>query len=164
MLDYGKNAADYFNYSYEAYPEYTLPSYFNAEPEIESKAGIKKGDVVTGIASTQMFILSKATMRLTFKDDISGLSVTGIKVDGKETDRIRAEITESNGQYSVDISGLYATDLGKPILVELSDNTKVQYAATDWAKSILTYSTKAESKALAKSLYYYSKAATDYFA
>jgi hypothetical protein len=63
----------------------------------------------------------------------------------------------------VDISGIYATELSKPILLELSDGTKVRYAATDWVKSILTYSTKAESKALAKSLYYYSKAANDYF-
>ncbi len=161
VLDYGKNAADYFNYSYDAYPEYTLPSYFDAEPEIASQAGIKKGDVVTGIASTQMFILSKATMRLTFKDDLSAVEVVSAKIGEKA---LAAAKVDNNGKDAVDISGIYATDLNKPILLELSDGTKVQYAATDWANSILTYSTNAKSKALAKSLYYYSKAANDYFA
>ena len=166
ILDYGKNAADYFEYAYDEYPSYTLPPYFDAEPEITSQAGIKKGSVVTGIASTQMFILSKATMRLTFKDDLSNVEVVSAKVtkaNGEEVS-LNAEITESNGQYSVDISGISATELCKPIILELSDGTKVQYAATDWAKSILTYSTNAKSKELAKSLYYYSKAANDYFA
>ncbi len=166
VLDYGKNAADYFKYSYDEYPSYTLPSDFDAEPEITSQAGIDKGSVVTGIAATQMFILSKATMRLTFKDDLSSVKVVSAKVtkaNGEEVS-LNAEITKSNGQYSVDISGISATELCKPIVLELSDETKVQYAATDWVKSILTYSTKADSKALAKSLYYYSKAATDYFA
>ncbi len=65
------NQKSYFNYDYEAYPEYTLPSYFSGEPEIISQAGIKKGSVVTRIASAQMFILSKATMRITFTDDLS---------------------------------------------------------------------------------------------
>ena len=161
VLDYGKNAADYFEYAYDEYPSYTLPSYFDAEPEITSQAGIKKGSVVTGIASTQMFILSKATMRLTFKDDLSAVEVVSAKIGDKT---LTAEKTVNNGKYSVDISGIYATELSKPIVLELSDGTKVQYAATDWAKSILTYSTNAKSKALAKSLYYYSKTATDYFA
>jgi hypothetical protein len=167
VLDYGKNAADYFEYSYSEYPSYTLPSDFDAEPNITSQAGIHYGTVATnGIASTQMFILSKATMRLTFKDDLSDVYVVSAKVTNAigEEISLNADITESNGQYSVDISGIYATELSKPILLELSDETKVQYAATDWVKSILTYSTKADSKALAKSLYYYSKAATDYFA
>lgn len=161
VLDYGKNAADYFSYEYAAYPEYTLPSYFNAEPEIESKAGIKKGDVVTGIASTQMFILSKATMRLTFTDDLSSVDIVSAKI-GENV--LSAEKVKNNGKDAVDISGITATELSKPMLLELSDGTKAQYAATDWAKSILTYSTNAKSKALAKSLYYYSKAANDYFA
>ena len=161
VLDYGKNAADYFNYSYDAYPEYTLPSNFDAEPEIASQAGIKKGSVVTGIASTQMFILSKATMRLTFKDDLSNVEVVSAKIGDKA---LAAEKVKNNGKDAVDISGIYATELCKPIVLEFSDGTKVQYAATDWAKSILAYSTSDSSKALAKSLYYYSKAANDYFA
>lgn len=164
VLEYGKNAAEYFNYEYEAYPSYELPSYFNEAVSITSQAGISKGSVVTGIASTQMFILSKATMRLTFKDDLSGLEVVSVKVNGEPRVGLTAEITENNGKYSVDISGIYATELSKPILLELSDGTKVRYAATDWAKSILSYSTIEKSKALAKSLYYYSKAANDYFA
>ena len=161
VLDYGKNAADYFNYEYAAYPEYTLPSYFNAEPEIDSKAGIKKGSVVTGIASTQMFILSKATMRLTFRDDLSSVEVVSAKIGEKE---LATAKTDNNGKDAVDISGIYATELSKPILLELSDGTKVQYAATDWARSILNNSTNAKSKALARALYYYSKAANYYFA
>ncbi len=161
VLDYGKNAADYFNYEYAAYPEYTLPSYFDAEPEIESNAGIKKGSVVTGIASTQMYILSKATMRLTFKDDLSSVEVVSAKIGEKE---LAVAKVDNNGKDAVDISGIYATELSKPILLELSDGTKVQYAATDWAKSILNNSTNAKSKALARALYYYSKAANYYFA
>ena len=161
ILDYGKNAADYFNYEYEAYPKYTLPSYFNAEPEITSHAGIKKGDVVTGVASTQMFILSKATMRLTFKDDLSSVEVVSAKIGEKA---LTAEKVKNNGKDAVDISGISAIELSKPVVLELSDGTKVQYAATDWARSILNNSTNAKSKALAKSMYFYSKAATDYFA
>ncbi len=161
VLDYGKNAADYFNYEYAAYPEYTLPSYFDAEPDITSQAGIKKGSVVTGIASTQMFILSKATMRLTFRDDLSSVEVVSAKIGEKE---LTAAKVDNNGKDAVDISGIYATELSKPILLELSDGTKVQYSATDWAKSILNNSTNAKSKALARALYYYSKAANYYFA
>ncbi len=160
VLEYGKNAADYFNYEYEAYPEYTLPEYFNQEVSITSQAGIKKGSVVTGITSTQMFILSKATMRLTFKDDLSAVEVVSAKVGEKELTAVKAK---NNGRDAVDISGIFATELNKPIVLELSDGTKVQYSATDWAKSILTYSTNESSKALAKSLYYYNKAANDYF-
>ncbi len=160
VLEYGKNAADYFNYEYEAYPEYTLPEYFNQEVSITSQAGIKKGSVVTGIASTQMFILSKATMRLTFKDDLSAVEVVSAKVGEKELTAVKAK---NNGRDAVDISGIFATELNKPIVLELSDGTKVQYSATDWAKSILTYSTNESSKALAKSMYFYSKAANDYF-
>jgi hypothetical protein len=95
VLDYGKNAADYFNYEYESYPECTLPSYFDAEPEITSQAGIHKGSVVKGIAATQMFILSKATMRLTFKDDLGDVYVVSSKVtkaNGEEVS-LNAEIT-----------------------------------------------------------------------
>ena len=164
VLDYGKNAADYFHYEYEAYPQYTLPDYFAVEPEITSQAGIHKGSVVTKIDATQMFILSKATMRLTFKDDLSALTVGVPTIDGETRPGLSAEIVENNGKYSVDISGIYATELSKPITIELSDETKVQYAATDWVKSILAYSTSDSSKALARSLYYYSKAANDYFA
>ncbi len=160
VLEYGKNAADYFNYEYEAYPEYTLPEYFNQEVSITGQAGIKKGSVVTGIASTQMFILSKATMRLTFKDDLSAVKVVSAKVGEKELTAVKAK---NNGRDAVDISGIFATELNKPIVLELSDGTKVQYSATDWVKSILTYSTNESSKALAKSLYYYNKAANDYF-
>ena len=162
-LEYGYTAADYFNYSAE-YPEYTLPEKFNAEPSITSQAGISYGSVVTGIQSTQMYILSKATMRLTFKDDISALTVTSVKVGGEASDHIAAEIVQApGGKWAVDISGIYATELNKPILIELSDGTKVQYAATDWAKSILAYSTNTKSKALAKALYYYSETANAYF-
>ena len=128
VLDYGKNAADYFNYSYDEYPSYNLPSYFNAEPEIDSKAGIKKGSVVTGIASTQMFILSKATMRLTFRDDLSSVEVVSAKIGEKA---LTAEKVKNNGKDAVDISGISATELSKPVVLELSDGTKVQYAATD---------------------------------
>ena len=160
VLDYGKTASDYFSYG-TPYSDYTLPEKFSAVPEITSQAGLKKGDVVTGIASTQMFILSKATMRITFKDDISALEVVSAKVGERTLD---AAIVEApNNKWAVDISGIYATELNKPILIELSDGTKVQYAATDWAKSILAYSTNNKSKALAKALYYYSKTANDYF-
>ena len=100
-------------------------------------------------------------MRLTFKDDLSSVEVVGAKIGEKA---LTAAKVDNNGKDAVDISGIYATDLSKPIILELSDGTKVQYAATDWAKSILTYSTNAKSKALAKSLYYYSKAANYYFA
>ena len=165
VLDYGKNAADYFNYEYAAYPEYILPDYFNEEVTITSQAGIHRGSVVKGrIASTQMFILSNATMRITFSDDISELTVGDPTIDGETRAGLSAEITENKGKYSVDISGIYATELSKAILIELSDGTKVQYAATDWVKSILSSSTNAKSKALAKSMYFYSKAANDYFA
>jgi len=71
---------------------------------------------------------------------------------------------ENIGRGSFGNSGIYATELSKPIVVELSDGTKVRYAATDWVKSILTYSTISESKSLARAMYYYSKAAKDYFA
>ncbi len=163
VLEYGKTAADYFNYTVE-YPAYTLPETFNAEPSVISQAGISYGSVVTGIASTQMYILSKATMRLTFKDDISALTVTSVKVGGSTSNHIAAEIVQvPNGKWAVDISGIYATELNKPILVELSDGTKVQYSATDWAKSILANSTNNKSKALAKALYYYSESANAYF-
>lgn len=108
-----------------------------------------------------MFILSKATMRITFKDDISGLSVTSAKVGDRE---LTAEIVEvSSGKWGVDISGIYAKELNKPVQLTLSDGTIVTYAATDWAKSILKYSDNESSKALAKAMYYYSEAANEYF-
>ena len=163
-LEYGKNAINYFGYEYPSditYPEYTLPNEFNATPEITSQAGIRKGDTVTGIASTQMFIISNATMRLTFKDDMSSLNIESVKVGDRD---LTAEIVKtSDNRWSVDISGIYATELSKAVELTLSDGTYVKYAATDWAKSILNYSTNENSKALAKSLYYYSEAANEYF-
>ena len=124
VLDYGKNAADYFDYEYEAYPSYTLPSYFDADPEITSQAGIKKGSVVTGIASTQMFILSKATMHLTFKDDLSSVEVVSAKIGDKG---LAAEKVMNGSKYCVDISGISATELNKANVLELSDEPKFYY-------------------------------------
>ncbi len=161
VLEYGKTAKDYFDYSSDAaYPEYTLPEKYAAVPTIESSASATYGDVVTGITGTQVYILSKATLRLILAGDAGDLTATAT-VNGKTLD---AKLVQASGnKWAVDVSGLYATDLNKPIVITLSDGTTINYAATDWAKSILTYSSNAKSKALAKALYYYSEAANNYF-
>ena len=161
MLEYGKTAKDYFNYSSDAaYPEYTLPAKYAQVPTIESSASAAYGDTVTGVTGTQVYILSKATLRLILAGDAGELTATAT-VNGKSLD---AELVQASGnKWTVDVSGIYGTDLNKPITITLSDGTTINYAATDWAKSILTYSSNAKSKALAKALYYYSEAANNYF-
>ena len=115
---------------------------------------------MTGNVSMQMFILSKATMRVIFQDDLRHVAVVNAKIGTKE---LIAEKTKYNDQDAVDIRGILATELNQPVVFVLSDGTTVRYAATDWVKSVLSDSTDAALRALAKSLYFYNKTANEYF-
>ncbi|MBE6742061.1 MAG: leucine-rich repeat domain-containing protein [Ruminococcaceae bacterium] len=159
-LDYAAAAQTYFNYNTDnmATVDATGDFYNNvAGADLSSVAGVSAAPSCIKRAS----IVVKSDLEINLYS-LTPIEVTGYSIDSDNAERFTATTGEKNGDYyCVHISGIDAANMNKTFTVNTSEGDIVMTANT--VIKMMAGSSNANLSTLAKAMYLYGVAASEYF-